>query len=306
MNKSQIAKRESYDRVVNVVVKSALDVTTVDGLATEMSDLAGTIVKIDSAATKQTDSSLGSTASEASKFKMGNVILRFALRGKVKAKKLGMLTLSHQLNEPITHFTSGAKVDMILKAKSTRNLINDNKVVLVITAANIKEMDDAIVEFEDIKGEQVEALIESKAEGTDLLKPYFKSADDSVSNIIDLVESFVGTVNPTLVNELKLTAELHIAGSRHTSGEFEVVNDDGGMPLMKSIVEDTSNLKTYKMGSDHKTVISSHHPGEFMFNISCPGFVTVPFGAMLNRGVVNSFTIRLKAVVSGGGKEDIG
>ena len=49
MNKIQIAKRESYDRVVNVVTKSALVLTTVDGLATEMGDLNGTIVKIDTA-----------------------------------------------------------------------------------------------------------------------------------------------------------------------------------------------------------------------------------------------------------------
>ena len=299
MNKIQIAKRESYDRVVNVVTKSALVLTTVDGLATEMGDLNGTIVKIDTAGLIQTDVSLGSAASESSKLKMGNIILRFALRSKVKAKKLGMLTLAHQLDEPISHYTSGAKVDMILKAKNTRNLISENKVVLVVTVADIKEIDDAIVEFEEVKGEQVEAQIESKAEGTDLLVPYFKSADDIVSNIIDLIESFVGGTQPGLINELKLSAELRIAGARHTSADFEVVNDEDGMPLTKSIVEDTSNLKTYKMGGDHKTVINSHHQGEFMFNISCPGFVTIPFGAMLNRGVVNSFTIRLKAVVSG-------
>ncbi len=296
MNKTQIAKREKFDRVVNLVTKHALSLTTVDGLTTEMSDLGGTIVKIDTAATKQTDVAVGAIASEAAKLKMGKTIFKFALRSKVKAKKLNMLTLSHQLDEPITHYVSGSKVDLVLRAKSTRDLINDNKVILVITAANITEMDDAIVEFVDLKGEPVMAQIESKAEGTDLLKPYFSSADDSVSNIIDLVESFVGDTQSALVNELKLSAELHIAGARHTSGEFEVVGDEDGMPLMKSIVEDTSNLKTFKMGSDHKIVISSHHPGEFMFNISCAGYVPVPFGAMLNRGVVNSFTIRLKKV----------
>ena len=299
MNKTQIAKKESYDRVVNVITKNAIVVTTVDGLTTEMSDLSGSIVKIDTAATKQSGVSVGVAASESTKLKMGGTIFKYALRSKVKAKKLGMLTLAHQLDEPESYYTTGTKVDMVLKAKSSRNLINDNKEVLLITAGNITEIDSSISDFVDVKDEPVEAQIESKAGGTDLLKPLFLSADESVSNIIDLVESYVGATQPGLVNELKLTAELQIAGARHTSGEFEVVNDDGGMPLMKSLVEDASNLKKYKPGSDHKTVIPTHHPGEFMFNISCPGFVTVPFGAMLNRGVVNSFTIRLKAVVSG-------
>ncbi len=299
MNKTQIAKRESFDRVVNLVTKSALVLNTVDGLTSEMSNLSGTIVKIDTAATKQTDVAIGEKASGSAKFNMGNTILQIALRSKVKAKNLGMLTLAHQLDEPITYYTTGSKVEMILKSKSTLKLIKDNLVTLVIVLpADVTKMETAISDFEDVKSEAIEAQIESKAEGTDLLVPYFKSADDNVSNIIDLVESYVGATQPALLNELKLTAELQIAGARHTSGEFEVVNDDGGMPLMKSIVEDTSNLKTYKMGGDHKTIISSHHPGEFMFNISCPGFVTVPFGAMLNRGVVNSFKIRLKAVVA--------
>jgi len=300
MNKTQIAKRERLDRVVNFVTKSALALKTVDGLTSEMSELEGTIVKIDEAATKQTDVAVGSAASESAKMNMGNIILKIALRSKVKAKKLGLITLARQLDEPITYYTSGTKVDMILKAKSTLKLIKDNLATLVIILpADVTEMESGISDFENVKGEATEAQIESKSEGTDLLIPYFKSTDDNVSNIIDLVESYVGATQPVLVNELKLSAELQIAGARHTSGEFEIVNDDGGMPLSKSIVEDTSNLKKYKPGTDHKTLIPTHHPGEFMFNISCPGFVTVPFGAMLNRGVVNSFAIRLKAVVSG-------
>ena len=166
--------------------------------------------------------------------------------------------------------------------------------LVIITPAIITEIDDVISDYENVKDEPVEAKIITKAAGTDLLPPLFKSADVSVVNILDLVDSYVGKSQPAFTNEIKLDAILRISGERHTSIDFHILSDEDGTPLLNSEVKDLSTSKIYKPGGDNLTVIPAHRPGLSSFNITCPGFQSVIFGAQLSRGVINNFTIRLK------------
>jgi len=295
MTKSQIAKQESYKRIDDSITNNATLVIPVVGLTDEVTDLNATVVKIVKASTAQIATPIGVSASEASKLKMANTVMKLKLRAKVKAKRLGLTSLVHQLNQPISDYLKATKIDAISMAKSARNILNDNKATLVIiTAADITELDGTIDDYTNIKDEPVEAKIVTKAAGTDLLPPLFKAADASVVNILDLIESYIGTSQPAFTNEIKIDAELRISGARHTSADFDILADEDGTPLLKAEVEDTSSAKIYKPGSDHQTIIPTHNPGYFSFNISCPGYQKVAFGAQLNRAVINHFTIRLK------------
>jgi len=295
MTKTQIAKQESYTRVKGTIDKSPTIVEPVIGLSDEVDDLDATILQIIKASTTQIAEPIGITKSESTKLIMADTVIKFILRGKVKAKRLGLLNIVNQLDETHTFFVKGSKLEIISRAKAVRNVLNDNKTVLVvITAADITVIDGVISNYEVVKDEPVVAKIITKAAGTDLLPPLFKSADASVVNILDLIESYIGKTNPAFTNEIKLDAELRISGERHTSADFHVLNEEDDSSLLNSLVEDTSNSKIYKPGTDHITIIPTHHPGSFTFNISCPGFQSVVFATQLSRGVINNFTIRLK------------
>ena len=295
MTKTQRAKQESYTRINDSITNNAAIATAVIGLDEEVDDLEATILKIINASTTQITEPVGLTNSETKRLLMTDTVIKYILRAKVKAKRLGLLTIANQLDETHTFYVKGAKIEIISKAKAARNVLNDNKTVLVIiTPANITEIDGVIADYENIKDEPVEAIIITKAAGTDILPPLFKSADASVVNILDLVESYVGKSQPAFTNEIKLDAILRISGERHTSIDFHILSDDDQTPLLNSEVKDMITLKIYKPGGDYLTVIPAHRPGSSSFDISCPGFQTVVFGAQLSRGIINNFTIRLK------------
>ena len=295
MTKIQIAKQESYSRVKGTIDKNPTIAETVIGLSDEVVDLDATILKIIKAATTQIAEPIGLTKSESTKLIMADTVVKYILRGKVKAKRLGLLTIVNKLDETHTFYAKGSKIEVISRAKAARNVLNDSKTVLVIiTTSNITEIDGVISNYENVKDEPIVAQIIAKAAGTDLLPPLFKSADAYVENILDLIESYLGKTQLAFTNEIKLDAELRVSGSRHTSADFHVLSEEDDSPLLKSLVEDTNNSKIYKPGTDHITVIPTHHPGGFTFNISCPGFQSIVFAAQLSRGVINNFTIRLK------------
>ena len=295
MTKTQVAKQESYSRVEFTVTNNPLIAAIIIGLSDEITDLDAIVEKIIKASTTQIAEPVGITKSESTKIKMADSVVKFILRAKVKARRIGEQTLVSQLDESHSYYIKGSKIEMVNKAKAARNLLNDNKTKLVIiTPADITEIDTAISNFENAKDEPIVAQIVAKAAGTDILPPLFSSADIVIGNIIDLVDSYVGKLQPAFTNEIKLDAILRVSGARHTSVDFDILNDEDGTPLLKAEVEDAGNTKIYKPGADHQTVIPTHNPGYFLFNISCPGYQKVAFGAQLNRGVINHFTIRLK------------
>jgi len=232
---------------------------------------------------------------ETKKLLMSDTVVKYILRARVKAKRLGLLTIVNQLDETHTFYVKGAKIEIISKAKAARNVLNDHKTVLVIiTPAIITEIDGVISDYENVKDEAVEAKIITKAAGTDILPPLFKSADASVVNILDLVDSYVGKSQPAFTNEIRLDAILRISGEMHTSIDFYILSDEDGTPLLNSEVKDNDNSKIYQPGADYLTIIPVHRPGLGSFDITCPGFHPAAFGAQLSRGVINNLTIRLK------------
>ena len=211
MTKTQIAKKESYLRVTDTVDNYPLITAGVIGLKDEMTDLATSIVKIDKASVAQIAESLGITTSEAMKLKMATTIMKYTLRAKVQAKRLGLTTIVNQLDEPISNYMKASKIDSINLVKAARNVLDAKKEVLVvITEAIITEIDGTVSDFENVKDEPLEAKIITKAAGTDLLPPLFLAADSTIQNILDLVESYIGITQPAFTNELKLTAELQV------------------------------------------------------------------------------------------------
>ena len=101
MTKTQRAKQESYARINDTITNNAAIATNVIGLEEEVEDLEATILKIINASTTQITEPVGLTNSETKKLLMTDTVVKYILRAKVKAK-------------------------------AARNVLNDNKTVLVI------------------------------------------------------------------------------------------------------------------------------------------------------------------------------
>ena len=294
MNKTQIAKRESYGRVVKLITDNAVALEGVVGLLLDKADLIVTNTNIDTASTAQATPAIGPAASSEALTLMGETIVKYTYRAVVKLRRLGNTTLADQLDEPESFYTKGSKLALIARANATRKILNDNLgLIVVVVAADITEIDATIQAFIAAKDVPVSGQIANKAAGTDLLPPYFIAGTLSVTNILYLVRSYIGKTNAELTGKIELSAELIVAGSKHNEIDFTVEANEDSSLLAGAQVMDLSNNKIYTPDSDGIIVIPTHRVGLFSFVISCPGRIPVTLATTIKRGIINDFTVKL-------------
>ena len=116
MTKTQRAKQESYTRINVTISNNEAIAATVIGLEEEVDDLEATILKIIKASTAQITEPVGLTNSESKRLLMTDTVIKYILRAKVKAKRVGLLTIVNQLDETHTFYVKGAKIEIVSKA----------------------------------------------------------------------------------------------------------------------------------------------------------------------------------------------
>ncbi len=129
---------------------------------------------------------------------MGDAIIKYALRGSVKAHQLGNLSLELGLSHPVTYITETDDQTAITRSTAMKKLMKDNIGILTnLINANILEMEGAITEFTNEKNKPKQAIEVKKATGTDLIGPLLDEIDVPRDNIGKLVHSYL----PTLADE---------------------------------------------------------------------------------------------------------
>lgn len=299
MNNRERAKLDSYHRIQAFNTKYATPLATIAEYAEEQTDFNDAVSVIEQSGTVQATIAGSSNGTiEIAKADMAKTIIKYAMRGEVKAQRLGNTTLAGALNEPESFILFAPKMLSIERATNLRNLLNDNLDTLTnITAANIEEIDGKLSVYNDIKDTPVEAIQTKKATGTDRLPGQFKKADEAADNMYSLVHSYFGDENPAMVKELKLAIQIIETGIHHTSVDLHVAALDTNAALAGATVVDNRNDKTYTTDEEGNVHIANHRSGHYTFNISASGKQTVVFAADIKRGSANAFVVKLGRVV---------
>ena len=119
------------------------------------------------------------------------VVIKYALRGSVKAHQLGLLELELGLSKAVSYIAKADDQTAITRAKALIKLMFDNSGVLTnILPDNITEMNADLTEFTDDKNKPKQAIQVKKATGTDLIGPLLDEIDVPSHNIGKLVHSY--------------------------------------------------------------------------------------------------------------------
>ncbi len=298
MNNRQRAKLDSYNRINNFNTVNQADIATISEYGFEQNSFDNARAAINNAGSTQamlTGSKI--TPVDNAKEQMAAAIIKLALRGMVKAKQMGEVELANELNETPSFILKATKTLAVQRAKNLRNIINDHLSALTnITAGDIASVDATIASYNDMKDQPIEARQHKKATGTDVLPAAYNAADEAVSNMYSLLQSYFLETKPELVNEFSLAMEIIGTGLRHTTVDFITLADESGNALANVSVRDENNGKEYVTDDEGLTHIGSHRSGTYTFNITATGRQTVNFSADIARGTNNTYTVRLKAV----------
>jgi len=297
MTNPQRAKLDSYNRVTDFNTKYATQIATIPEYALEKTAFEDAVESILEAVNAQTQQSgVSNDAVAAAKQSMASLIIKYAMRGAVKAKQLGNLTLANQLDEPLTYITVAPKNIAIQRAKELRDYLNNNLGILTnVTAADIGDIDSTIDAYNDLKDDPTESVQAKKAAGTDILPPFIKQADDAEDNMFMLIKSYFAD-NVVMVNEMGLAIKIIHTGVHHTEVEITVVADETGNPVAGATVTDNTSGKQFITDAQGIAHLGSHRAGHFDFTVNAPGRNSFVLGATVARGTQNAFTVRLTVI----------
>jgi hypothetical protein len=220
MKKKQIAQITSVDRVIKLN-----EANTTNGKYTGILELEDEIVALKDvrdkllAAEMAQSSENGMATNEVYEIRdmMCEIVIKYALRGKVKAKQLGMKTLRGQLDHSISYLSKPSREEGVVRAREIVEHIEQNTGALTnITKQEIIDMKEHIDKYASVKEVPVQNIQISASAGTDMISLLIVDAFDAIESIYDLLVSYFKGVDDTLVDEYARAKQIINAGVHHT------------------------------------------------------------------------------------------
>jgi Carboxypeptidase regulatory-like domain len=228
MNNVQRAKLDTCNRIQEFTAKNAKELATIQEFAHEQEAFTTALATINSA-TQVQSATKGATSNTVliAKDIMAKTVVKYALRGLVKAKQTGNTTLANHLDHGLTYILQTAKTLAVQRAKEIKDQLNTNLGILTnITPENITEIDKAITAYDVLKDSPVIAIQERVATGTNPLPLAYTTAFTAIDNMYDLINSYFAETNLPLVDQFTLAKQIIATGIHHT-GVTGIVLKDG-------------------------------------------------------------------------------
>jgi hypothetical protein len=271
MNNTQRAKLDTCNRVKDFNSRNAADTATIKEYALEQAAFTAALTIINTAT--QVQSGTKATTGDAAllaKENMAKAVIKYALRGLVKAKQTGNITLGNHLDHTTGYISRATKTLAVLRAKDIRDQLNNNLAILSnITPDNIIEIDNAITTYDAIKDNPTIQIQQRVATGTNPLPEAYKAAFNAIDNMYDLISSYFIDTNKPLVDEFTLAKQIITTGVHHTGVTGTVLKD--GKPVKDSTITIEGTNKTAMTDIDGHYTISRIRTGNYIIKATNKG-----------------------------------
>lgn len=275
----------------------------IDDMSAIISRIGEQVAAVELAETaQQTDSADVSGEKKGFKEEMGKLVVRYAMRGEVKATFLGLTELAAGLNHPTTYITAVDDVLAVTRATAMRDLMDANKgpggPLVNIVAADIALIDTAIGNFVVIRNKPTNIIKEKKADGTDLIQPEIDALKFFIGQELKLLKSYLtGTVNEPMIAEFELKAHAIVLGTRHNIVLVHLLKVENDEAIVDGeVVCERNGKSAVGDGFTDEYRIEGILSGAANFVVSAPGRVGVTQAIVVEKAKTVAVTIKLKLV----------
>lgn len=294
MNKNSIAKLNMYQAVQQVLKANTASVNTLARLDTEVqhfNQLVTQIVQLNS------DLSVGTKGITNNNTQLKNAMIesicKLSRAAYVWAKDEKNIPLMTLFDVSKTDFTRLALADCYAKANAVLTPIETNArnlVILNIKPTAITAARQLVSAFQTSLGAAQSALKTNKSMIAET-NALFKTADDSLAIITDLVVNTLDT--PNFTNTLLATKVINEAAVRKTGMIIRVTDATNNSPITiaKTIVE--GGTKTDTADQQGLCEILQMRPGQYTLSIQARGYITQSLQATVEQGKITQLQVSL-------------
>lgn len=294
MKKRQINGYEAGKRVQGLWTSHAVELNSIVEMAPEKASLDAVLLKIETASAAQSSDITGNAAlKERLKQVMANKVVKFAMRGRVKARQLHNIALEQELNQPVTYYTKVEGAEALAKAMATRDKIKFNLLILTnITDDNVVEMDKAIAEFEAMLAVPKADKQTQKVVGTDQIVALNVELDNIIVSLGDLIHSYFE--DSILSQEFDAKSKLGTSISRHNHVIFHVEATSTHKPIVTAKATIVKTNRTVAADDEGMIEFETVNAGKQAFIISADGYTDKTMYVVVNRGTTTELVIDLE------------
>ncbi len=263
MNNTQRAKLDTCNRVESFNARNKTTLNTITEYAQELEVFAGALTTIKTATQVQTGlQGASSDAVQIVKDEMARVVIKYALRGLVKAKQVGNVILANNLDHGQTYILQAPKTEAVLRAKELKVQLNNNLAILTnITPDHISEMEAAINTYDKVKDTPIIQIQQRVAAGTNPLPEAYATAFIAIDNMFDLISSYYAEDNKPLVDEFTLAKQIITTGVHHTGVTGTVLKL--GIPVKGTTITILGTNKVAQTDMEGNYTISKIKTGDY-------------------------------------------
>lgn len=294
MKKRQINGYEAGKRVQGLWTSYALDLNSIAEMAPEKANLDAVLLKIEIASAAQSSDITGNAAlKEMLKQEMAGKVVKFAMRGRVKARQAHNISLEQELNQPVTYYTKVEGAEALAKAMATRDKIKSNLLILTnITDDNVVEMDKAIAAFEAMLAVPKADKQTQKVVGTDQIVALNVELDNIIISMGDLIHSYFE--DSILSQEFDAKSKLGTSISRHNHVIFHVEAASTHKPIVTAKATNVKTNKTVTADDEGMIEFETVNAGKQAFIIGADGYTDKTVYVLVNRGTTTELVIDLE------------
>ena len=292
MTNTQRAKLDSCNRVKEIITIHAKELSTIAEFAAEQENFSTAYATINNAAQVQSRPS-GTTGDAVldAKNNMANVVIKYALRGMVKAKQLKNITLANQLDHPFTYISYAPKTEAIYRANDLKNLLFNNLATLTNITNDINEIGKAIEDYNQIKDNPTIDKQNKAATGTNPLPDAFTAAFAAINNMYDLISSYFTQTNKPMVDEFALAMQIINTGIHHTGIAGTVTKND--TPVTEATITLVGTPKSDTTDLNGQFNISRTKSGDYIVEVTTPDGEKASKKIHINKGSIETVNFKL-------------
>ena len=293
MRKRQINGYEAGRRVQALWIEHGTELDSIEDMPDEKILLDKTLDKIETAAAIQSEDISGEAIEKQElKEAMANLILIYALRGRVKANRANKPSLAKALSHTFTYFTHVDAELALARATATKDKIKSNLTVLTnISTANVDEMEAAIDKFKDAITAPEEIKKDKKVAGTDEIEVLTYQLDHVIMNIGDLIHSYFPYSELSQLFDAQ--SKLGSATTRHNHVVFNIETADTHQPIPTATATKVKINQTIAADPQGMIEFETVSAGKQEFTIQAEGYKTKTLYVIVTRGTTTELVIQL-------------
>jgi hypothetical protein len=249
----------------------------------------------DAAAIQASDISGEAVIKEEKKMQMINTVLRYALRGKVKAIRNGKKGLAEELDHPISYYDLSDTETCASRATATKDAIKNNLNILTnITIENVEEMQKTITEYRSVMVDPQVKKQTKKVKGTDTIEPFINASIETIENIGSLIHSYFP--NSEISKEFDAISKVGNDNTRHNHLILFAEDSDTQEPITTAKATNLKTNKTITADQEGQIIFNTVRNGKQHFRIEAPGYTTQEIFINVRRGTTTEQEIDLDKV----------